>query len=87
MKQYVVLMSRLSVACVTGILVRYLALVFRHFLGGPFRYIDSLGAGEVVAIMQRLATQYGSRFTPCERLVEMGARGESFWKTTATELQ
>ncbi|EYV70617.1 hypothetical protein BX34_15550 [Escherichia coli O157:H7 str. 2009EL1705] len=37
--------------------------------------------------MQRLATQYGSRFTPCERLVEMGARGESFWKTTATDLQ
>ena len=56
---------------------------FPPFLGGPFRYIDSLGAGEVVAIMQRLATQYGSRFTPCERLVEMGARGESFWKTTA----
>ncbi|WP_429887494.1 hypothetical protein, partial [Escherichia coli] len=23
----------------------------------------------------------------CERLVEMGARGESFWKTTATDLQ
>ncbi|MCJ8617935.1 multifunctional fatty acid oxidation complex subunit alpha, partial [Escherichia coli] len=49
--------------------------------------IDSLGAGEVVAIMQRLATQYGSRFTPCERLVEMSKRGESFWKTTATDLQ
>ncbi|HHY9417790.1 TPA: 3-hydroxyacyl-CoA dehydrogenase family protein, partial [Escherichia coli] len=60
---------------------------FPPFLGGPFRYIDSLGAGEVVAIMQRLATQYGSRFTPCERLVEMSKRGESFWKTTATDLQ
>ena len=46
-----------------------------------FRYIDSLGAGEVVAIMQRLATQYGSRFTPCERLVEMGrAWGKVFGK-------
>lgn len=60
---------------------------FPPFLGGPFRYIDSLGAGEVVAIMQRLATQYGSRFTPCERLVEMGARGGKFLKTTATDLQ
>ena len=60
---------------------------FPPFLGGPFRYIDSLGAGEVVAIMQRLATQYGSRFTPCDRLVEMSERGESFWKTTATDLQ
>lgn len=53
---------------------------FPPFLGGPFRYIDSLGAGEVVAIMQRLATQYGSRFTPCERLVEMARVGKVFGK-------
>ncbi len=30
--------------------------------------------------MQRLATQYGSRFTPCNRFVEMSERGESFGK-------
>lgn len=34
---------------------------FPPFLGGPFRYMDTLGAGEVVAVLQRLATQYGDR--------------------------
>lgn len=48
---------------------------FPPFLGGPFRYIDSLGAGEVVAIMQRLATQYGSRFTPLRAF----SRDEQAW--------
>ena len=59
---------------------------FPPFLGGPFRYIDSLGAGEVVAIMQRLATQYGSRFTLASVWSRWRAWGK-FWKTTATDLQ
>lgn len=60
---------------------------FPPFLGGPFRYIDSLGAGEVVAIMQRLATQYGSRFTPLRAFGRDGRAWGKFWKTTATDLQ
>ncbi|WP_436856622.1 fatty acid oxidation complex subunit alpha FadJ [Citrobacter tructae] len=59
---------------------------FPPFLGGPFRYMDSLGADEVVAILQRLAAQYGSRFVPCEALLQMAERGESFWKADATDL-
>lgn len=59
---------------------------FPPFLGGPFRYMDALGAGEVVAILQRLASLYGPRFTPCDRLLQMAERGESFWKTDATDL-
>ena len=59
---------------------------FPPFLGGPFRYMDSLGAGEVVATLQRLATQYGSRFTPCEQLLQMSERGEGFWKYGETDL-
>ncbi|CBG89488.1 fatty acid oxidation complex subunit alpha FadJ [Citrobacter rodentium] len=58
---------------------------FPPFLGGPFRYMDSLGAGEVVAVLQRLASQYGPRFAPCEALLQMAERGESFWKTDATD--
>ncbi|HFZ1708673.1 TPA: fatty acid oxidation complex subunit alpha FadJ [Citrobacter sedlakii] len=59
---------------------------FPPFLGGPFRYMDSLGAGEVVAVLQRLASQYGPRFTPCDALLQMVERGESFWKADATGL-
>ncbi|WP_368541723.1 fatty acid oxidation complex subunit alpha FadJ [Enterobacter soli] len=59
---------------------------FPPFLGGPFRYMDSLGAGEVVAILQRLATQYGSRFTPCDELLQMAERGQTFWPSRETVL-
>ena len=59
---------------------------FPPFLGGPFRYMDSLGAGEEVATLQRLATQYGSRFTPCEQLLQMAERGEKFWNIGETDL-
>ncbi|HBL4690554.1 fatty acid oxidation complex subunit alpha FadJ [Citrobacter sedlakii] len=59
---------------------------FPPFLGGPFRYMDSLGAGEVVAVLQRLTSQYGPRFTPCDALLQMAERGESFWKADATGL-
>ncbi|WP_252182836.1 fatty acid oxidation complex subunit alpha FadJ, partial [Citrobacter sp. wls758] len=59
---------------------------FPPFLGGPFRYMDSLGAGEVVAALQRLTTQYGSRFTPCEQLLQMSERGERFWSNGETDL-
>ena len=59
---------------------------FPPFLGGPFRYMDSLGADEVVAILQRLTAQYGSRFVPCEALLQMAERGGCFWKADATDL-
>ena len=58
---------------------------FPPFLGGPFRYMDTLGASEVVAILQRLATQYGERFTPCQLLLQMAERGEIFWRKNETE--
>lgn len=52
---------------------------FPPFLGGPFHYMDALGAGEVVATLQRLATLYGPRFTPCQALLQMAEQGETFW--------
>lgn len=60
---------------------------FPPFLGGPFRYMDSLGAGDVVASLQRLAEQYGSRFTPCDALLNMAERGQRFWATNETDAQ
>ncbi|QZX96733.1 fatty acid oxidation complex subunit alpha FadJ [Pantoea alfalfae] len=43
---------------------------FPPFLGGPFHYMDKLGAAEVVDRLTRLTQQHGDRFTPCEALVE-----------------
>lgn len=52
---------------------------FPPFLGGPFRYMDTLGAAAVVATLTRLATRYGDRFTPCDRLLRMAQTGQTFW--------
>ncbi|WP_459567932.1 hypothetical protein, partial [Enterobacter asburiae] len=57
---------------------------FPPFLGGPFRYMDSLGAGEVDAILQRLASQYGPRITPCDEILQMAKRGQTFWPARET---
>jgi len=47
---------------------------FPPFRGGPLRHADDLGAGRIAAELERLAGQYGTRFTPCEVLQEQ-ARG------------
>jgi len=59
---------------------------FPPFLGGPFRYMDTLGAGNVVATLQRLAGQYGPRFEPCEPLLQMAEQGLIFWSAKETDL-
>lgn len=52
---------------------------FPPFLGGPFRYIDSLGVNNVVATLRQLETRFGSRFTPCPLLLKMAEQGERFY--------
>lgn len=52
---------------------------FPPFLGGPFRYMDQLGAGLVVKTLNYLQQQYGEHFAPCERLQRMAQLGERFY--------
>ena len=52
---------------------------FPPFLGGPFRYIDSLGADKVVAKLNQLAQAHGERFQPAKMLIEKAEAGESFY--------
>lgn len=59
---------------------------FPPFLGGPFRYMDALGANNVVATLQRLASRFGPRFTPCETLIMMAEQGRTFW-SEASDVQ
>ena len=53
-----------------GVVVEEFGIGFPPFLGGPFHYMDKLGAAEVVNRLTRLTQQHGERFTPCEALNE-----------------
>jgi len=53
-------------------------LGFPPFLGGPFRYLDHLGARFAAEVLERLAAQHGPRFQPAELLVSMARDGRSF---------
>jgi 3-hydroxyacyl-CoA dehydrogenase/enoyl-CoA hydratase/3-hydroxybutyryl-CoA epimerase len=48
-------------------------------LGGPFAYIDRIGAKAFVAQCDELAGRHGARFTPPERLRRMAEAGETFY--------
>ncbi|XP_042359517.1 hydroxyacyl-CoA dehydrogenase trifunctional multienzyme complex subunit alpha a [Plectropomus leopardus] len=39
-------------------------------LGGPFRFIDTFGAERLVGIMRRFEDVFGSRFAPCQLLLD-----------------
>ncbi len=47
---------------------------FPPFRGGPFRYIDHLGADAVVKKLEELNDRYAPRFAPTELLVEHGRK-------------
>lgn len=53
---------------------------FPPFLGGPFRYMDSLGLSQVVEMMRSHASLYGDRFAPCASLIERAEKGERFYQ-------
>ena len=46
-------------------------LGFPPFLGGPFRYLDHLGARFAVEVLDRLAARHGERFRAAPRLQDM----------------
>lgn len=53
-------------------------LGFPPFRGGPFRYVDAVGAADVVRRLERLEAQHGSRFTPAPLLRELAGSGKRF---------
>ncbi|VAW13451.1 Enoyl-CoA hydratase [isoleucine degradation] / 3-hydroxyacyl-CoA dehydrogenase / 3-hydroxybutyryl-CoA epimerase [hydrothermal vent metagenome] len=58
---------------------------FAPFSGGPLSYIDMVGTGDFVARCKALETKFGPRFKPSALLIEMAARGESFYGRFAPE--
>lgn len=55
-------------------------LGFPPFRGGPFRYVDSIGAKEAVRILEELEQKYGARFKPAQILVDYANAGKQFYK-------
>ena len=51
---------------------------FPPFLGGPFRYIDTLGAASVVQQLDDLDARFPGRFTAAEHLRAMAVHGTRF---------
>lgn len=51
------------------------------FLGGPLRYMDTLGASGVLEVLARLEEKNGERFKPAEILQKQAKSGEGFYST------
>jgi 3-hydroxyacyl-CoA dehydrogenase/enoyl-CoA hydratase/3-hydroxybutyryl-CoA epimerase len=62
-----------------GDLGAILGLGFPPFKGGPFFWIDTVGADKVLATMQKLEKEYGTRFKPCPILEEYAKAGKKFY--------
>ncbi|WP_457941189.1 FAD-dependent oxidoreductase [Mesorhizobium sp. 10J20-29] len=57
-----------------------LAFGFAPFTGGALSYIDSIGAAGFVAIAKCLQKKYGAEFKAPKLLVDMAAKGETFYQ-------
>ena len=52
---------------------------FAPFTGGTLSYIDFMGTKQFVELCHKFEAKYGSRFAPPKLLVEMAAKGETFY--------
>jgi 3-hydroxyacyl-CoA dehydrogenase / enoyl-CoA hydratase / 3-hydroxybutyryl-CoA epimerase len=52
---------------------------FPPFRGGPFRYVDSVGAGRIVERLEELNARFHPRFAPAELLIDMAGGRSCFY--------
>jgi 3-hydroxyacyl-CoA dehydrogenase/enoyl-CoA hydratase/3-hydroxybutyryl-CoA epimerase len=52
---------------------------FAPWSGGPFAWLDMIGAAKAVEICERLTADHGARFAAPRLLRDMAARGETFY--------
>jgi 3-hydroxyacyl-CoA dehydrogenase/enoyl-CoA hydratase/3-hydroxybutyryl-CoA epimerase len=52
---------------------------FPPFRGGPFWYVDTVGAADVVKRLRALEAKHGKRFAPAKLLVEHAESGARFF--------
>jgi 3-hydroxyacyl-CoA dehydrogenase/enoyl-CoA hydratase/3-hydroxybutyryl-CoA epimerase len=56
---------------------------FAPWSGGPFGWLDIIGAARAVDLCEALAATHGPRFEPPQMLRDMAAKGESFYGAKA----
>ena len=54
-------------------------LGFPPFRGGPFRYVDSVGAAKIVQQLEGYADNHGKRFEPAPVLRDLAKSGKTFY--------
>jgi 3-hydroxyacyl-CoA dehydrogenase/enoyl-CoA hydratase/3-hydroxybutyryl-CoA epimerase len=52
---------------------------FAPYTGGAISYIDGMGVKNFVALCEKLAASYGDHFKPTPLLLDMAAKGETFY--------
>jgi 3-hydroxyacyl-CoA dehydrogenase/enoyl-CoA hydratase/3-hydroxybutyryl-CoA epimerase len=52
---------------------------FAPYTGGTLSYIDGMGVKAFVALCEKLAASYGDHFKPTPLLLDMAAKGETFY--------
>ncbi len=57
-----------------------LGLGFPNYKGGPFRYVDAAGAGEILKKLHNLSVRYGTRYTPPVILKNTAVGGNKFYE-------
>jgi 3-hydroxyacyl-CoA dehydrogenase/enoyl-CoA hydratase/3-hydroxybutyryl-CoA epimerase len=55
-------------------------LGFPPFRGGPFRYVDAVGPGEILRRTERYRDRFGARFEPAPTLVNLAKNNARFYK-------
>jgi len=56
-----------------------LGLGFPPFLGGPFRYIDSIGVKKALQNLEVLYEKFGNRFSPAQILKDYASKDKKFY--------
>ncbi|MGE0368326.1 MAG: enoyl-CoA hydratase-related protein [Candidatus Dadabacteria bacterium] len=57
-----------------------LGLGFPAYRGGPFRYVDTVGAGDVLKKLHNLSVRYGTRYSPPVSLKNTAVGGGRFYE-------
>jgi 3-hydroxyacyl-CoA dehydrogenase/enoyl-CoA hydratase/3-hydroxybutyryl-CoA epimerase len=52
---------------------------FAPYTGGALSYIDGMGVKNFVALAEKLAENHGPHFSPTPLLIDMAAKGETFY--------